>query len=156
MQDLKILQVCIFGIDVELHSGHWDIEINAVKYLAESCSVSQASACWQGVMGRGLVRGREQTYPVPHCSTLVMFSCSRPFSQASSSCLHCHVSDICATAQRCLARVPSLVGASPGFTHCDAQKWCACSISQACWISRYRRLNSPMHSAFGKAATECS
>jgi len=26
-------------------------------------------------------------YPVPHCSTLVMLSCSRPFSHASSSCL---------------------------------------------------------------------
>ena len=27
-------------------------------------------------------------YPVPHCSTLVMLSCKRPLSQASSSCLY--------------------------------------------------------------------
>lgn len=27
------------------------------------------------------------TYPVPHCSTLVMFSCSRLLSHATSSCL---------------------------------------------------------------------
>jgi hypothetical protein len=30
----------------------------------------------------------EDTYPVPHCSILVMFSCRRPLSQASSSCLY--------------------------------------------------------------------
>jgi hypothetical protein len=35
LQDLKILQVCVFGIDIKLDSGHRDIEINAVEDLAE-------------------------------------------------------------------------------------------------------------------------
>ena len=39
MQDLEILQICIFSIDVELDSGHRDIEVDAIKDLAESRAV---------------------------------------------------------------------------------------------------------------------
>lgn len=36
LQDLKILQVCVFGIDIKFDSGHRDIKVNAVEDLAES------------------------------------------------------------------------------------------------------------------------
>ena len=38
LQDLKVLEVCVFGVDVELDAGHWDIKVDAVKDLAKSRS----------------------------------------------------------------------------------------------------------------------
>lgn len=62
MQDLKILQVCVFGIDVELDSGHRDIEVNTVEDLAES-RTAFPSACWQGVIEEEAVAGHEANLP---------------------------------------------------------------------------------------------
>lgn len=39
LQDLEVLQVGIFGVDVELDTSHWDIKIDAVEDLAQSRSV---------------------------------------------------------------------------------------------------------------------
>lgn len=36
LQDLEILQICVFCINVELDSSHRDIEIDAIEDLAES------------------------------------------------------------------------------------------------------------------------
>lgn len=47
--------------------------------------VSFPSPCL--ILGKPLPRDREVSYPVPHCSTLVMFSCSRLLTQAINSCL---------------------------------------------------------------------
>jgi hypothetical protein len=47
LKDLKILKVCVFSIDVELHSSHRDIEINAVENLAQSRTMFNAiSKVW--------------------------------------------------------------------------------------------------------------
>jgi len=35
LEDLKVLQVCILRVDVELHPGHWHIEVDTVEDLAE-------------------------------------------------------------------------------------------------------------------------
>jgi hypothetical protein len=40
-----------------------------------------------GCLRKMRMRRGVQTHPVPHCSTLVTLSCSRPLSHASSSCL---------------------------------------------------------------------
>jgi hypothetical protein len=62
LQDLKILQVCVFSIDVKLDSGHWDIEVNAVEDLAE-----RRTACcqpgWQGVIDEKTAAGQEANLP---------------------------------------------------------------------------------------------
>jgi hypothetical protein len=42
LKDFKILKVCVFSIDVELHSGHRDIEVNTVENLAESRTMFNA------------------------------------------------------------------------------------------------------------------
>jgi hypothetical protein len=39
LEDLEILQVCILRVDIELHPGHWDIEVDAVENLTESRTV---------------------------------------------------------------------------------------------------------------------
>ena len=39
MEDLEVLQVCILRVDVKLHPGHWDIEVDAVEDLAESRTI---------------------------------------------------------------------------------------------------------------------
>jgi hypothetical protein len=50
LEDLEILQVCILRIDVELHPGHWDIEVDTVEDLAESSTVEGfVSVCDRGV-----------------------------------------------------------------------------------------------------------
>lgn len=36
LEDLEVLQVCVFGIDIEFDSSHGDIEIDTVEDLAES------------------------------------------------------------------------------------------------------------------------
>lgn len=53
LQDLEVLEVCIFGVDVELDAGHWDIKVDAVKDLAKSRSVclSALSSCSISVLG---------------------------------------------------------------------------------------------------------
>lgn len=35
LEDLEVLQICVFGIDIEFDPGHGNIEIDAVKNLAE-------------------------------------------------------------------------------------------------------------------------
>jgi hypothetical protein len=50
LQDLKILQVCVFGIDVKLDSGHRDIEVNAVEDLAKCRTASTCQQAGQGVI----------------------------------------------------------------------------------------------------------
>lgn len=40
LQDLEVLYVGIFSIDVELNPGHGKVSENAVKHLAESSSAS--------------------------------------------------------------------------------------------------------------------
>jgi hypothetical protein len=65
LQDFKILQVCIFGIDVKFDSGHWDIEVNAVEDLAESRTASCQSG-WQGVMEEKTVAGQEAKLTQSH------------------------------------------------------------------------------------------
>ncbi len=62
MQDLKILQVRVFGIDVELDSGHRDIEVNAVEDLAES-RTALSSARWQGVIEEWSAAGQQTNLP---------------------------------------------------------------------------------------------
>ena len=84
MQDLKILQICVFGIDVELDPGHRYVEVDTIEDLAES-RTALLSAGWQGALEENPAAGRP--YPVPHCSTLVIFSCSRLLSHATNSCL---------------------------------------------------------------------
>ena len=69
MQDLKILQVCVFGIDVKLDSGHGDIEVNAVEDLAES-RTALPSTDWQGAI-EGACRGAR--------SKLTQFHIVRPW-----------------------------------------------------------------------------
>ena len=50
LEDLEILQVGILGIDVKLHPGHWDIEVDTIEDLAESRAVeSEMSVCRRGV-----------------------------------------------------------------------------------------------------------
>ncbi len=51
LEDLEILQVCVFGIDVALDSVHGDIHIDAVKDLAESGTALQdvSYGIWSGV-----------------------------------------------------------------------------------------------------------
>ena len=43
LEDLKVLQVCVFGIDIKLHPGHWYIEVDTVEDLAESRAVGRLS-----------------------------------------------------------------------------------------------------------------
>ena len=87
LEDLKVLQVCILRIDIELHPGHWYIEVDTVEDLAESRAVGSLLVfAIEGYEGRRDWE-EEQTYPVPHCSTLVMFSWRRLLSHATSSCL---------------------------------------------------------------------
>ena len=85
LEDLEILQVCILRVDVKLHPGHWDIEVDAVEDLAESRPVGSLVSV--AIEGYGGEAGEEITYPVPHCSTLVMFNWRRLLSHATSSCL---------------------------------------------------------------------
>lgn len=42
LQNLKVLQICILRVDVELHPGHRQIEVDTVEDLAESRTVLQA------------------------------------------------------------------------------------------------------------------
>lgn len=94
MEDFEILQVGILRIDVELDASHGDIEVDTVEDLAESRSALETC---KRLLVRGATVGRlgarkDQTYPVPHCSTLVIFNWSRLLSHATSSCLqrpHC-------------------------------------------------------------------
>lgn len=96
LQDLEVLDVGIFGVDVELDAGHGHIAKNAVVYLAEGGAKSSPlelvffshvpSTTFIGRRRRGSrywVSSR--TYPVPHCSTLVILSWRRLFSHARSS-----------------------------------------------------------------------
>jgi hypothetical protein len=58
LKDFEILQVCILSVDVKLHPGHWDIEIDTVEDLAESRTVgSIVSVCHRGVGWGGLIWG---------------------------------------------------------------------------------------------------
>ena len=41
LKDLEILQVSVFGIDVELDSSHWNIEIDTIEDLTESRTIFQ-------------------------------------------------------------------------------------------------------------------
>jgi len=98
LQHLEVLEVGIFGVDVELHARHGDIHEDAVEDLAKGRSVivrmvGQLRKQRQLLRGRGKQRREmdgwmsEPTYPVPHCSTLVMLSWRRLLSQPRSSCL---------------------------------------------------------------------
>lgn len=40
LQDLKVLNVGIFCVDVELDARHWEVSENAVENLAQSGTVS--------------------------------------------------------------------------------------------------------------------
>lgn len=85
MKNLEVLQICIFGIHVELNAGHRNIEVDAVEDLAECRSGFEfVNNRW---IGAGKIVGEGETHPVPHCSTLVTLSCSRLLSHATSSCL---------------------------------------------------------------------
>ena len=44
LQYLEVLQVCVFGVNIELDSGHRNIKVNAVENLAEGRTV-QVSEC---------------------------------------------------------------------------------------------------------------
>ena len=35
MEDLEVLQVCVFGVDIEFDSRHWHIEVNTIEDLAQ-------------------------------------------------------------------------------------------------------------------------
>jgi hypothetical protein len=39
LQNLEVLEVCVFSVDVELHTSHWDIKVNAIEDLAKSGAV---------------------------------------------------------------------------------------------------------------------
>jgi hypothetical protein len=82
LQNFEVLQICIFGVDIEFDSGHGYVEEDAVEYLAESSSVVLLAR--NRLKGCG---GKGSTYPVPHCSTLVMLSCNKLLSHCISSCL---------------------------------------------------------------------
>ena len=61
MENLEVLQICVFGIDVKLDPGHWHVEVDAVKDLAESgTAVAEVvSKYWQpGVIKEGQSAGR--------------------------------------------------------------------------------------------------
>lgn len=79
LEDLEVLQVCVFGIYIELDASHGNIEVDTVEDLAKRRAVSRLSTLEGKIVG--------EAYPVPHCSTLVIFSCSRLLSHATSSCL---------------------------------------------------------------------
>ena len=91
LQDLEILYVCILGIDVELDARHGNIEEDAVVDLAEGSAVFVGFGRQpQGpseLDGGDAGEGHGATYPVPHCSTLVMLVWRRLLSHCSSSCL---------------------------------------------------------------------
>ena len=40
LKNFEILQVCILSIDIELYSGHWYVEVDTIKDLAESRATS--------------------------------------------------------------------------------------------------------------------
>ena len=71
LQDLKILQVCVFGIDVKFDSGHWNIEINAVEDLAECRTALQAVS--------RLARGNRGEARCGAGSKLTQFRIARPW-----------------------------------------------------------------------------
>jgi hypothetical protein len=62
LKDFEILQVCVFGIDVELNSGHRDIEVDAVEHLAESRTALLLDPS-QGATESTLHAGREASLP---------------------------------------------------------------------------------------------
>ena len=62
MQDLEVLQVCVFGIDIELNSCHRDIEVDAVEDLAES-RTELLSDRSPGAPEGSLYAGRETSLP---------------------------------------------------------------------------------------------
>jgi hypothetical protein len=62
LQDFKILQVCVFGIDVKFDSGHRDIKVNAIEDLAESRTAS-CQPGWQGVTEEKTAAGPEANLP---------------------------------------------------------------------------------------------
>lgn len=73
LEDFEVLQICIFGVDVELDSSHGDIKVDTIEDLAERRATQKLAVVPEGYGDWGLW-GRGRTYPVPHCSTLVMFS----------------------------------------------------------------------------------
>jgi hypothetical protein len=62
LQDLKILQVCVFGIDIKFDSGHRDIKVNAVEDLAES-RTAPCQPGWQGVVEEKTAAGPQANLP---------------------------------------------------------------------------------------------
>jgi hypothetical protein len=62
LQDLKILQVCVFGIHIKLDSRHWDIEVNAIEDLAES-RTALLSAGWQREVQEKAAVGQDTNLP---------------------------------------------------------------------------------------------
>ena len=42
LEDLEVLEVSVFGIDVELDTRHWDVEVDRVEDLAKSRSATQS------------------------------------------------------------------------------------------------------------------
>jgi hypothetical protein len=46
LKDFEVLQIGIFGIDVELDPSHWDVEVDTVEYLAESSTVDYKLECF--------------------------------------------------------------------------------------------------------------
>ena len=89
LQDLEILNVCPFRVDVKLDSGHGNVHEDAVEDLAEGRAgmAEQLDAGLVSSRERGKGEGGGGAYPVPHCSTLVMLSWSRLLSHCTSSCL---------------------------------------------------------------------
>lgn len=43
LEDLEILEVGVFGVDVELDTRHWDVEVDRIEDLAKSSSASFVS-----------------------------------------------------------------------------------------------------------------
>lgn len=97
LEDLEVLDVGIFAVDVELYAGHGNVEEDAVVHLAERSAVGNPGVSKNVVTGPqetdeiiDAIEGRQiylETHPVPHCSTFVMLSCRRLLSHCTSSCL---------------------------------------------------------------------
>ena len=85
LKNLEILQVCILSIDIELYPGHWYVEIDTVKDLAESRATStRGVSAYHG--GRGhpgiLIAGSIQDLP----STTLLDLCDIQLKEVVEPC----------------------------------------------------------------------
>jgi len=57
LEDLEVLDVCVFGVDVEFHASHGHIAVDAIVNLAEGGAVgSRHQCCARGERGGGATR----------------------------------------------------------------------------------------------------